>query len=137
MQRMASILTGLSLAVLFFAASAHARSEERMTANIPFDFTVGSISLPAGQYQFLGTGDNFVQVRGADLRSVFTLSSASMQANGLTEKSMLKFATVDGHHALVQIWDEFAGRGNEFPYGHNAVELAKPATVDGAVRDRR
>jgi hypothetical protein len=108
-----------------------------MTADIPFEFTVGSISLPAGQYEFLRTGDNIVEVRGADRRSLFTLSSASIQANQLPEKSMLKFATVDGHHVLVQIWNELAANGNEFPYGHTSVELAKHATTDGAVTDRR
>jgi hypothetical protein len=140
MQRIASILTGFSLAVLFFVASAHAQSGQRMTANIPFEFTVGNISLPAGQYEFLSIGDNIVQVRGADRRSRFTLSSASpalIQANGLPEKSMLKFATVDGRHVLVQIWNELAANSNEFPYGHTSVELAKHATIDGTVTDRR
>jgi hypothetical protein len=137
MKRIASILTGLSLAVLFLAASAHAQFKQRITANIPFEFTVGSISLPAGQYEFLGTGDKIVQVRGADRRSVFTLSSASIQANGLSEKSMLKFATVDGHHVLVQIWNDLAGNGNEFLYGNTSVELAKHPTIDGTVTDRR
>jgi hypothetical protein len=136
MKRIASILTGLSLAVLFFVASAHAQSG-RITANIPFEFTVGSISLPAGQYEFLDTGANIVQVRGADRRSLFTLSTASIQANDLPEKSMLKFVTVDGRHVLVQIWNDLAANGNEFPYEHTSVELAKHATIDGTVTDRR
>lgn len=136
MKRIASILTGLSLAVLFFVASAHAQSGQRMTANIPFDFTVGSISLPAGQYEFVNTGGEIVTVRGADRRSVFTLSSATIQASELPEKSMLKFATVDGRHVLVQIWNDLASNGNSFPYGHTSVELAKRATIDGSVTDR-
>ena len=121
MKHIASILTGFSLAVLFFATSAHAQSG-RITANIPFDFTVGSISLPAGQYEFVDTGANIVQVRGADRRSLFTLSSTSIQANGLSEKSTLKFATVDGRHVLVQIWNDFAANGNEFSYEHTSEE---------------
>jgi hypothetical protein len=136
MKRIANTLTGLSLAVLFFVASAHAQSG-RITANIPFDFTVGSISLPAGQYEFVDTGRNIVQVRGADRRTLYTLSSASIQASQISEKSVLKFATVDGHHVLVQIWNELAANGKEFPYGHTSAELAKHATIDGTVTDRR
>jgi hypothetical protein len=136
MKRTASILTGLSLAVLFFVTSAHAQSG-RITANIPFDFTVGSISLPAGQYEFLGTGDNVVEVRNADRRSLFTLSTAPIQANDLPEKSMLKFVTVDGRHVLIQIWNDLAASGKEFSYGTTSVELAKHATIDGTVTDRR
>jgi hypothetical protein len=136
MKRIANTLTGLSLAVLFFVASAHAQSG-RITANIPFDFTVGSISLPAGQYEFVDTGANIVQVRGADRRTLFTLSSASIQASQISEKSTLKFAIVDGRHVLVQIWNELAGNGNEFLYGNTSVELAKHPTIDGTVTDRR
>jgi len=107
-----------------------------MTANIPFDFTVGSISLPAGHYKFL-RNDNIFVVRDADRRSVFTLSSASIEANGLPEKSTLKFAAVDGRHVLVQIWNGLTASGSEFPYGHASVELDKHATIDGTAADRR
>lgn len=137
MKRIASILTGLSLAVLFLVTSAHAQPRQRMIANIPFDFTVGGISLPAGQYEFLDTGGIIVEVRDADRHGVFTLSSASIQANDGPGKSMLKFATVDGHHVLVQIWNEFAGNGVELPYGHTSVESGAHTTVDETVSGRR
>jgi hypothetical protein len=137
MKRIANIWTGLSLAVLFFVASAHAQSGQRMTAYVPFEFTVGSISLPAGQYEFGDTGSNIVQVRGADRRTRYILTSPSFQASQISEKSTLKFATIDGHHVLVQIWNELAANGNEFPYGHTSVESAKHATIDGTVTDRR
>ena len=68
MKRIASTLTELSLAVLFFVVSAHAESRQRITANIPFEFTVGSISLPAGQYEFIRNDDDIYQVRDADGR---------------------------------------------------------------------
>lgn len=119
MKRTASILTGLSLAVLFFVASAQAQSDaNRMTANIPFEFTVGNVSLPAGQYEFLraGTGANIVVVRDVDGRTRFAVPTASIQGNGLREKSALRFAVVDGRHILVQIWNDLADNGAEFTY---------------------
>lgn len=134
MNRIASILTGLSLAVLFLVASAYAQSDgKRMTANIPFEFTVGSISLPAGQYEFLRTGaeGNIVRVRGVDGRSQFSLISASIQGDGPAEKSMLKFATVDGRHVLVQIWNGHSLSGTEFSYEHTPVVLAHASTIHG------
>lgn len=137
MKRIASILTGLSLAVLFFGASAHAQSEQRMSANIPFDFTVGTILLPAGQYEFRGVGSNIIQLRDSDGRSVFALSSAPVEANGLPEKSTLKFAVANGHHVLIQIWNDLAGNGDEFPYGNASLESARQRTIEGTVADRR
>ena len=134
MKRIASILTGLSLAVLFFVASADAESRQRMTASIPFEFTVGSISLPAGQYEFIRTDNDIYQVRDADGRSLFAMASASIQANALRERSMLKFATVDGRHVLVQIWNERADIGNEFRHGQFYGEQP---TIPGALAGRR
>ncbi|HVR22253.1 MAG TPA: hypothetical protein VMU26_02945 [Candidatus Polarisedimenticolia bacterium] len=87
MKRIVSILTGLSLAVWFFGPSAHAQSEQRMSGNIRSDFTVGTLSLPAGQYKFGDVGNNIIQLWDSDGRCVFALCSAPVEANGLPEKS--------------------------------------------------
>ena len=131
MKRIASILIGLSLGLLFFVASAHALDDTKiMTANIPFEFTVGSISFPAGQYKFLRVGDNTFQVRDADGRSLFIMATAPIRPNEPPEKSMLKFANVDGRHVLIQIWNGHAAMGNEFENKQYHVELAKRPTVE-------
>ena len=137
MKRITNILTGLSFAVLFFVASAHAQFEQRMTANIPFEFVVGSISLPAGQYEFIRTGEGIYLVRDADGRSLLTVATASVQANGLSEKSVLKFITVNGRHVLAQIWNDRAETGNEFLYGQSYVDLNKQQAVHVVVDGRR
>ncbi len=140
MNRITSILTGLSLAVLFFVVPAHAESDgQRMIATIPFDFTVGDMSLPAGRYEFLnsGAGAGIVVVRGANARSWFTLAAAPFQENGLPEKSTLKFATVDGHYALVQIWHGPAAVGTELRHGHPSEKLADSPTLPGTLAGRR
>jgi hypothetical protein len=137
MKRIANILTGLSFAVLFLVASAHAQFEQRMTANVPFEFVVGTNTLPAGQYEFLRTGDGIYLVRDADGRSLFTMASGAIQSNGLSEKSVLKFITVNGRHVLAQIWNDRAETGNEFLYGQTYVDLSKQPTVHVAVDGRR
>ncbi len=136
MNRITSFLSGVSLAALFFVTSADAQSEKRMTADVPFEFTVGGVSLPAGHYEFLDNGANFVQVVGASRRSVF-LPSTSTQASGYQEKSTLKFAYIDGHYVLFQIWNELAANGRELPYANTSGEVAQPSTADGTVTVRR
>ena len=126
MKRVTSILTGLSLAVLCFVASAHAQySEERATANIPFEFTIGNLSFPAGQYDFIRTGSGAYVVRDADGRGLMVLTAAQVQVDGLPEKSMLKFAVVNGRHVLVQIWYGYTAIGNEFQHPTTIVEPSK------------
>jgi hypothetical protein len=123
--RTLKILAGLAVAVTFFVASAYAEYDpQRMIANIPFEFTVGRTSLPAGQYDFLRTGPNAVLVRDADGRGVMTVSSGSMHTNGSPKQSTLKFAIVNGRYVLVQIWNEPAGRGSEFPVWKSAAITA-------------
>ena len=101
MKRITSILSASSLAVLLLlTSSAHAQSG-RIAANIPFAFTVGGISLPAGRYEFANTGDRIVQVQNAERHTVLTLSVASIERRGLPKKSMLKFDTVGDRHILV------------------------------------
>ena len=135
MKLTASILTGLSLAVLFFAASAHAESEQRITANIPFEFTAGNISFPAGQYEFIRTGAEFYMVRDADGRAQFIMAGAPTQPNELPEKSTLRFNTVDGRHVLTQIWNDRASNGNDFPYVNTSVGSGKRPTIEGTSTD--
>ena len=126
MNRITSILAGLSLAVLFCFTSAQAQSvEQKVTANIPFDFNIGSISLPAGQYEFLRNGSEVIQIRDANRHTLFAMSSGQAQPNDQPDTSILKFAIVDGRHVLVQIWNETAGVGDEFAYVHPRVEWAK------------
>jgi len=115
MKLTATILTGLSFAVLFFVAPAHAQFDgQRTVANIPFEFRAGNISFASGQYEFVSAGPDLVFVRNSAGRCLFAVASASIQPNGLPEKSMLKFATVHGRHVLIQIWNDLASSGNEF-----------------------
>jgi hypothetical protein len=134
MKRIASILAGLSLAALFFAPSAHAQYDaQKMTANIPFEFTVGNISLPAGQYEFQRTGFNIYLIRDANGLSRYTASSVPIEAYGLTKKRTVKFVTMNGRHFLVQIWNGNVATGSEFQYRQSYVELAKQPTIHATV----
>ena len=112
MKRIARTLAGLSLAVIFFAVSALADDGQKISANVPFEFTVGNTMLPAGQYEFLRTADNILVVRDADGRSLFAMATP-VQTQGRPDKSLLKFATVHGRHVLVQVWDERDEVGSE------------------------
>jgi hypothetical protein len=138
MKRFTSILTGLSLAVLFFIASAHAQySEQKATANVPFEFTVDNVSFAAGQYDFIRTGSGQYMVRDADGHGLIVMTSAPIQLAGIPDKSMLRFAIVNGRHVLVQIWNGLASSGDEFQHLNTAVEQAKHAVIDEAVAPRR
>jgi|KBSMisStaDraftv2_1062788.scaffolds.fasta_scaffold00541_20 hypothetical protein len=138
MKRIASILTGLSLAVLLFTAPVQAQYDgQRITSTVPFEFMIGNRSLPAGRYSFVRTGANAFLVRDADDHDLLTIMTGSIQANHPPAKTKLTFANVDGHHVLVQIWKEQEAIGSELYYGHSYVELAKHPAIHGPVAGRR
>jgi hypothetical protein len=117
---------------MFSAAAAQAQSSggQKMTATIPFDFTAGTTSFPAGTYDFIRSGNGLYTIRNAEGYSQMILSSATVEPNFIPEKSNLKFVAVEGRHVLVQIWSDVAAIGNEFPNGATSLEIAKrPADV--------
>jgi hypothetical protein len=137
MKRFASILTGLSVVVLFFMASAHAQySEERATANIAFEFTVGDLAFPAGQYDFIRTASGVYTIRDAYGHGLLVTTAAPIQLAGAPKRSMLTFAVVDGRHVLVQIWNGLASSGNEFRQANPAMEVARHSEVDQVFASR-
>ena len=124
MNRITNTLAGLSLAVLFFVASAHAQfNEPGMAANIPFEFTVGTLSLPAGQYEFQRSESGYVAVRDASGHTLLTLAGASLRDNRMPGKSTLLFVTLQGRHVLTQVWNNQTANGYEFLYAPTSVEL--------------
>ena len=124
MNRITNTLAGLSLAVLFFVATAHAQfGEPGMVASIPFEFTVGTLFLPAGQYEFQHSESGYVAVRDANGHTLLTLASASVRDNRTPGKSTLRFVTLQGRHVLAQVWNYQSATGYEFLYTPASVEL--------------
>lgn len=59
------ILAIASLSIASLALSAGA-SAQQLKANIPFDFTVGNTTMPAGEYTISSSVRDFVDLRNAD-----------------------------------------------------------------------
>jgi len=103
-------------------------SGQKITANVPFDFTVGNLSFQAGQYDFTRTGEGVYVIREASGHAQMILAGAPVSQYGSPEKSNLKFEVVNGRHVLIQLWSEVSASGNDFPNGGPSVELDKRPT---------
>ena len=72
----------------------------RVTANIPFDFYVGSQKLPAGAYLFtVSYGDHSVVLRNHDTGRSFAVLAIAEQGAGAGE-ALLDFDVIGGNHLL-------------------------------------
>jgi len=90
-KRIARSFASLLFGVLTLGLSARAQHPERsIKANIPFDFTVGGRTFPAGRYRLVRVDPSVLELRD---------SAGRMLAK-------LLFDSEGGGHVLTQVWQE-------------------------------
>jgi hypothetical protein len=99
------VLMVAALTTVGLVSASPARADERLTANVPFDFIAGSSRFPAGNYVVAETSTSGVfLIASADSRhSAFVLTNAdSPKGSGQPE---LVFRRYEGQNFLSQITD--------------------------------
>ena len=97
----------------------------KVTANIPFDFTVNGKTLPAGAYEVApGTTKNTLVIRNWENR--VAISTLTMEASDKSKgKARLIFRRYGNQHFLVQVYDGTSGEGQELIKSKAEREAAK------------
>ena len=141
MNRVFTILTTLSLLVALGSTSLYAHPN-KLTLDIPFDFTVGTQILPAGEYTVMpitGLAANIVlQIQSADDREVAAFLTMLVEdAKHRYEKGRLVFTRYGNDYFLSQIW--WAGRasGHQLMKSSSEREVAVNATRSSALVQAR
>jgi len=129
---------GLLAAMIVFAASVSANAQSlqyRLTANIPFDFSVAGQKLPAGKYWInraqQGNGDMVVQISSTDGHSNITRLTIPVSASNPAKHSSLIFRVYGDEHFLAEIWPVGSVTGRELPKSRAERELARKAQDSG------
>lgn len=94
-------------AAMACAAAVPGLAQSSLTVKVPFDFTVGSTPLPAGDYSLREDSTGVVFITSQELRkTIGVLTSADMPNQ--SGESALKFDKVAGHYSLseVVLWSE-------------------------------
>jgi hypothetical protein len=129
---------GLLAVMMIIAASVSANAQSlqyRLTANIPFDFSVGSEKLPAGKYWISraqqSNGDTVVQIRSTDLHSNVTRFTIPVLVSNPVKNSSLVFHRYGDEYFLAEIWPVGSVTGRELPKTRAERELARKAQDSG------
>jgi hypothetical protein len=114
------------LLVVLGAVLANAQSSTLMVSNIPFDFIVGDVALPGGEYSILASDLNGkLLLRN---RKGYTLFISVMPAEKVVgeAENKLVFHQVNGQYFLASIWtaDNPIGRALS-PSHHERIMLAQ------------
>lgn len=121
------ILAVLSLLLTMSAAIVNAQSK-RGTINIPFSFTVGHKTLPAGEYTVepnRGNSDNVWLVESTTANDSVLFTTGSVWTRETQENTKLVFNNYDGQYFLSQIWSAGDNTGRELRMPRLERQLAK------------
>jgi hypothetical protein len=96
--------TAIAAVVILMAAASPARAEQRMIANVPFDFIVGHSRLPAGHYIVTEADDPaLVSIANTDGHAfTFVLTIAGSNDQTASEPELV-FKQYGGQRFLAQI----------------------------------
>ena len=109
--------TLMIVAVTLFTNAAHAQtsSQQRMIAQIPFAFTAGKTSLPAGKYIFTvinpASDRKVLQIRSVDGRASAMILTNTVKGI-VTENAKLVFERYDERYCFTQA--QMAGEATSF-----------------------
>ena len=131
--RSLATLVAVGLAVLALAVPVFAQSGAReIVTKVPFDFSVGDKSFPAGSYKIVHRvgGMPELQLRSEDGKASASLSAVTRLARqhmGDAPHASLVFDTAGSKNILSEVWlpgeDGFLVHGSEGPHEHAIVEM--------------
>ncbi|MGH9842538.1 MAG: hypothetical protein ACREEM_27670 [Blastocatellia bacterium] len=120
----------LSLAVALAAVAVHANpanpASPPLKANIPFDFSVGNKTLPAGVYTVTPlTTPGALRIRREDCRAAALVQTQSVQARHDQDQTKLVFRRYGDQYFLAQVWTAGESDVRELQKSRTERELVK------------
>jgi hypothetical protein len=130
MKRQAFSLISL-LSLLLMAGSAIAQTIH-VRANVPFNFSVGTKTLPAGAYEIktISSDTTMLLVQARDGKSSMIVGSDAAEALKGAEKTKLVFNRYGSQYFLAEIWVGGATLGRQLPKTSREKEVAKELAMD-------
>ena len=124
------IFTTVSLLTTLVVASVYANPDGRIWVNIPFAFTVGEKTLPAGQYTIEHNPviRGSLIVRSADCRASVTGLTMNVYSQTIQTQAKLVFHRYGNQYFLAQAWRSGLDVGEEFPKSRAERKAAKGAS---------
>ena len=129
-KRFASV--GLLVVMMIVAASASAKAQSlayKLTANIPFDFSVGGKKLPAGKYWISrgqqSNGDQILQIRSVDGHANISRLTIPVVTLDPVAKGTLVFHRYGEEYFLSEVWPAGGLTGRELPKSHAERDLER------------
>lgn len=101
MKKIFAKVSSLMVVFLMFAGAGYA--QQAIKANVPFEFSVGKTTFPAGEYRVTRMGSTLLAVQGnSNDPTIFVLTQPMSSIKTFNPK--LKFKSANGQFALSEVW---------------------------------
>ncbi len=107
-----SVFAMLSLMVTMAVASGYA--QDRVVADIPFNFAIGNKTLPAGEYSVTQLSPAVMLIKSDDSGGAAMALANAAQANKAQDEAKLVFHRYGDQYFLFQVWTP-GNTGRELP----------------------
>jgi len=127
-------LTLLMFALMACTAISAAQNLHLVKASIPFAFTVGKKTFPAGEYTLLRPEQHLLTLRDAGGRTVAQILTQAVDSRNEAEIPKLRFELVDGQYKLAEVSEPRSDGERLFPASRPQSKMARqnPAPDPGA-----
>src|SRR5690242_21782535 len=131
MKKRLFVMVGL-LVFASMLATQVARADEPMLVTIPFAFTAGNATLPAGEYRVekLNGNSAVILIRCSDANAAAVVLSNAAQAKQTPTQSKLIFKRYDNRYFLSQVWSAGSIRGRELMKSQAEKEITQAARFE-------
>ena len=95
-----------------------------LKVRVPFNFTVGTQTFPAGEYSLKPLLPHTMSLRNQAGQILTNINTNSVESTDVPKSVKLVFNGYDGHYFLAQIWKEGDNIGRELTKSPAEVEMA-------------
>jgi hypothetical protein len=129
------LLSAIVVATAFLSAQAQSL-EYRITASIPFDFSIGDKNLPAGKYSIgrarVNSDDSILSIRDGDGHPKQIRTSIPVSTFNAKNKPTLIFHRYGDQYFLSEVWPAGETTGRQFPASSAEREILRSLKADAA-----
>ena len=95
-----------------------------LKVKVPFNFTVGTQTFPAGEYSLKPLLPHTMSLRNQAGQVLTNINTNSVESTDVPKSVKLVFNGYDGHYFLAQIWKEGDNIGRELSKSPTEIEMA-------------
>lgn len=130
--RKRALLMAVVMALTIVASTRVASAQELMVVNIPFDFAVGTKTLPAGDYSVKDSPmlHTLLLIDREDPAESAFLPTQAVDAHEIQSESKLVFNRYGNRYFLSQVWSAGKSRGQQLSRSDREKEMAQVARVE-------